>query len=119
MVNLLQTLVLIAGLLWSSVCVAQCRVGFGKSSKQHSTEKQVPPCHQKQQQQQDCKDDGCTVVNYADSEKAAADLSSAVLFDSVATPLEATPPTRFRRASGAMLGNYADRPPDSIFILRI
>jgi hypothetical protein len=71
--RLIQALMLIAGLLWSGLCVAQCRVlpSSAKAAKKQGT-KQVPPCHQNQEKaptQDDCKDDGCT-VSYADAEKS-------------------------------------------------
>lgn len=71
--KLVQTVLLIAGLLWSGVCVAQCRVLPPQAAKPaQQSKKKLPPCHQQQEQapdQEDCKDEGCS-VSYADAEKS-------------------------------------------------
>ena len=65
--KLFQALILVAGLLWSGVCTAQCRLLPHPSGKQQH----LPPCHQKQKQEQQKSD--CSGVSYGDIAKDSVD----------------------------------------------
>lgn len=61
MSKVLNTLMLVAAMLWSSVCFAECRILPPKP------EAAVPPCHKQQQQSQHktCVDPGACVFEVA------------------------------------------------------
>jgi hypothetical protein len=117
----MQALVLIAGLLWSGVCLAQCRVL--PSSKSHAKQSgkptSLPPCHQQQQQSSssdsDCKEEGCP-AGYADAEKS---LDGFVPQEASSNPSEFAIVPLSLQARCTVPGETVARPSDSISILRI
>ena len=120
-VRLLQTLSLVAGLLWSSVCVAQCRIGVKKHSTSQSAKSPLPPCHQKQPShgapQNDCQDDGCLLAN-ADSSETVVDAVVASLPKAASNTVQLLEPGREAAIRGGH-ARFAGRPPGSISILRV
>jgi hypothetical protein len=102
--RIVQTLALIAGLLWSGVCAAECKVLPEPS--QH-----VPPCHQKQNPSKQVAN--CSTA-YEDVAKQ--DLAY-VAGDIVALVVVTAAPPIFVSALPAAVD--ADPPPCSISVLRV
>jgi len=108
---------LVAGLLWSSVCVAQCRVSPSQATaKKHS--KTLHPCHQQEQDpaQDDRKDEGCSISYTTDAEKStdtAVDFALLSALEPVTLLSIAIYDPRFVEI------RIATRPSDSVSILRI
>lgn len=109
MSKVLNTLVLVAAMLWSGVCFAECRILPSVSHAEAKTA--IPPCHkQKQETAKPCVDPGACVLEVAtkDHLQVAVNLSAVPIATAAAAPWSDVPvpvfclltPSAFRDAAG-------------------
>jgi hypothetical protein len=118
--QIFQALALIAGLLWSGVCAAECRILPELGQKAQSAQRELPPCHKQQHDESHSKNLSSPSCSAASEEVAQKqlqlpDFTTVQWLDSDLSPSLFA----ITGEAGPVLADQSQAPPSSIRILRV